>query len=902
MNRTFDIIVTHERTDFDALASLLGAALLFADAYAVLPRQMNRNVREFLALYHNHFRFVGADDLPRGRVGRAFVVDARAANSPRGTQPDTEYIIIDHHALPAAAEGDAAGRKLPPNTRELWCDATGANTTLLVEKLIEHGIAVTPVEATLLALGIYEDTGNLTYASTTHRDAAALAWLLDPQRGVNLSEVNEFLHHPITDEQRDLLQTLLEQSEFVDVQGYRVVIAAAAAPDFTDELSTLAARLRDFHEPDAVFLVVDLGDVVQVVARSTTDGVDVGKVTQALGGGGHPRAAAAHLHGETVAAVRDRILQLVQATSRAADGVRQIMSMGRPQVLHPDTPIKEAARLMRRWGHEGFPVVRSTEGRDQLLGVLTRREADRALDHNLGDLPVQRFMRAGQVTVAPDDSIATLRKRMIESNWGQIPVVENGQIIGIVTRTDLIKLWDEANLPDRRAAEIARRLRQALNPVQYYLLQLIGAEVDRMNYAVYVVGGFVRDLMLDKTGAHLLALDVDIVIEGDAIAFARRMQARYGGRVVEHKRFGTAKWQLNRTDEPVNTPQLLDGMTAGGDPADLPPHLDFVTARTEFYTEPAVLPTVQQSSIKLDLHRRDFTINTLALCLNPDRWGNLLDFWGGLKDLQAGVVRVLHSLSFVDDATRILRAVRYEQRFNFRIEPRTLELLQDALELLDRVTATRIRHELERILEESEPEKAMLRLDELGVLHQLDPALQMGAETVREFVQLRDLRAGAGADPLLLQTPIVLLYWGLITYPVPEDALERIQTRLGLKHETLRLMQGLTRLRARLPVLADPAARPSQVVAALDDIHPVALALLPVVCSDAQALAAVEQYRREWRHVQPALDGHDLQRLGLRRGMIYRTVLADLRAGRLDGTIHTRDEEVAYVQRVVLAA
>ena len=111
MNRTFDIIVTHERTDFDALASLLGAALLFADAYAVLPRQMNRNVREFLALYHNHFRFVGADDLPRGRVGRAFVVDARAANSPRGTQPDTEYIIIDHHALPAAAEGDAAGRK-----------------------------------------------------------------------------------------------------------------------------------------------------------------------------------------------------------------------------------------------------------------------------------------------------------------------------------------------------------------------------------------------------------------------------------------------------------------------------------------------------------------------------------------------------------------------------------------------------------------------------------------------------------------------------------------------------------------------------------------------------------------------------------------------------------------------
>jgi tRNA nucleotidyltransferase (CCA-adding enzyme) len=897
LNRTFDIIVTHERTDFDALASLLGAALLFPEAYPVLPRQMNRNVREFLALYHTHFRFVNADELPRGRVVRAFVVDARTANSPRGTQPDTEYIIIDHHVSPGASDDG----RLPPNTRELWCGSTGANTTLLVEKLIEHGIVLSPLEATLLALGIYEDTGNLTYASTTHRDAAALAWLLEPQQGVNLGEVNEFLHHPITDEQRELLQRLLEQSEFLDVAGYRVVIAMAAAHGFTDELSTLAARLRDFHEPDAVFLVVDLGDVVQVVARSTTDAVDVGKITQALGGGGHNRAAAAHLRDISLEDLRARLVSLVQTTTRAAGTVRQIMSVGRPQVLLPDTPIQEAARLMRRWGHEGFPVVQVVDGNDDILGVLTRREADRALDHGLGDLPVRRFMRAGQVTVAPDDSIAALRKRMIESNWGQIPVVEHDRIVGIVTRTDLIKLWDEANLPDRRAAEVAARLRRALNPIQHHLLQRIGAEVDRMSYAVYVVGGFVRDLMLDRAGTHPLSLDVDIVIEGDAIAFARRMQSLYGGRVVEHKRFGTAKWQLKRTQEPVNVQKLLRGMDAPPAPEDalddLPAHLDFVTARTEFYTEPAVLPTVQQGSIKLDLHRRDFTINTLALCLNPDRWGNLLDFWNGLNDLNAGLVRVLHSLSFVDDATRILRAVRYEQRFGFRLEPRTLELLRDALELLDRVTPARIRHELERILEEETPERAMLRLDELQVLHTLQPELRMTPDMTQQFASLRNLRGAPGADPLLVTTPIVLLYWGIITYPLPAEVLELLQERLGLKHETLRLMQSLARLRTRLPVLNNPDARPSEVVGALDDIAPVALALLPVLCDDAQVLAALHRYCLEWRDVQPALDGHDLQRLGLRRGTIYRTVLAELRAGRLDGKIKSREEEIALVRR-----
>ena len=900
MNRTLDIIVTHERTDFDALASLLGAALLFPEAYPVLPRQLNRNVREFLALYHNHFRFISADDLPRGRVEHTFVVDARTANSPRGTQHDTEYIIIDHHAPPRDEAGEQ--RKLPANTRELWCGDTGANTTLLVEKLIEHGILVSPLEATLLALGIYEDTGNLTYASTTHRDAAALAWLLDPQRGVNLREVNEFLHHPITEEQRELLQDLMEHSQFLDIAGYRVVIATASAHGFTDELSTLAARLRDFHEPDAVFVVVDLGDVVQVVARSTTDAVDVGKITQALGGGGHNRAAAAHLREVTLDELRDRIVELVRSTTRAAGTVREIMSMGRPQVLRPDTPIQEAARLMRRWGHEGFPVVQSDGGRDQLLGVLTRREADRAIDHGLGELPVQRFMRAGQVTVTPDDSIATLRKRMIESNWGQVPVVDNGQIIGIVTRTDLIKLWDEANLPDRRAAEISQRLRRALNPVQYHLLERVGAEVDRMNYAVYVVGGFVRDLMLDRAGANPLSLDVDIVVEGDAIAFARRMQSLYGGRVIEHKRFGTAKWQLKRSHEPVNVPKLLRDMSELGDSDrmldDLPAHLDFVTARTEFYTEPAVLPTVQQGSIKLDLHRRDFTINTLALCLNPDRWGNLLDFWNGLNDLNAGLVRVLHSLSFVDDATRILRAVRYEQRFGFRIEERTLELLRDALELLARVTPARIRHELERILEEEEPEKPMLRLDELSVLQTLHPDLRMTTEKADEFALLRELRSQEGAKRVLVETPIVLLYWGIITYPIPADGLDALQERLGLKHETLRLMQSLARLRARLPVLADPTARPSQIVAALDDIDPVALALLPVLAGDAQVLAALDRYCHDWRHVQASLDGNDLQALGLRRGTIYRTVLAELRAGRLDGTISSREEETAHVLRI----
>lgn len=903
--RDLELILTHEHTDFDALASLLGAALLFPSALPVLPRQMNRNVREFVTLYRGHLPFIPTEDLPKGRVARVILVDTRAMNVPRGLRNDAEVTIIDHHAMQGDERRAGRGQRAIPSHWQVWSEPVGANTTMLVEKISEQQLPLSPVYATLLALGIHEDTGSLTYGGSTHRDARALAWLLEPERNVNMDVLNQFLHHPLGEQQRILLQNLIDHSEFLQIEGHNIVIAQARAIGFSEEISTVAARLRDFHEPDAVFLIIDLGEMVQVVARSMTDEVDVGVVLRNLNGGGHARAAAAPVHGSNAAEIRAKVIDLLQQHARSAVTVRHIMSMGRPQILPADMKINEAGELMRRYGHEGFPVVQETDAGEELLGVLMRREADRAISHGLGGETVRRFMRAGKVSVQPGDSIPLLRRRMIDSGWGQIPVVDDeGRIIGIVTRTDLIKLWDDAALPERRTGDIERRLGEFLTPAQLHLLHLVGEEVDSMNFTVYVVGGFVRDLLLNSSSARVRALDVDIVIEGDAIAFAWRMQGMYGGRVVQHRQFNTAKWLLNDPDHPVHVEKLLAGMGSEEDallaPGSiaLPPHLDFVSARTEFYTAPTVLPTVESSSIKLDLHRRDFTINTLALCLNPGRWGHLLDFYGGVSDLNEGIVRVLHSLSFVDDATRILRAVRYEQRFDFRIDLRTLELIDDALDMLDRVTPARIRHEFERIFQEDQPERILLRLDRLGVLMRIHPSLAAGDWLLAIYPRLRAALVDPTTDPILLAEPVARLYWGALVYPLPTTSDDALRDRLGLRKETQSTVHDLHWLRDHADVLSDAEMRPSQIVSVLDRVDAVGLALFALLCDDAQTRLVVQRYQTDWQHVHAELNGDDLRMLGIARGPIYRRILVRLRAARLDGLVQSRAEEEALARQV----
>jgi len=837
----------------------------------VLPQRPNRNLRRFLALYGDELPFVQAEELPPQPIERVILVDTQRLPPLKGLSADAPRCIIDHH--PPAQELDS---------QTCYCgEETGSTTTLLVEQIAEAGLNLSLVEATLLLLGVYEDTGSLTYATTTPRDLHVVAWLLE--HGARLEMAREFLQYRLTPEQQQLYDQLVGNIHTYRIRGQAVVIAAARMGEYVEEVSTVAHRLRDLLAPDALFVLVEQDNHIQMVARSTSEAIDVGALAEQFEGGGHSRAAAALIRGRSLEAVGDQLVQALNAHIRPPVTVRDIMSFG-VHTLPPDTTVAQAEELMRRYGHEGFPVVE--EGR--VVGVLTRGEIDRALQHQLNLAPIHTFMHQGQISVSPQDGVEQVQEVMIQHDVGQVPVVEGSQVIGIVTRTDLIKLWGQPARPSR-AQEIAARMESALPPSLLKLLREVSQTAQEMEGALYVVGGFVRDLLL---GAP--TLDLDLVVEGDAIRLAWRLAEKHGGRVRGHARFGTATWLIADSQW-----QMADQPSAI---CHLPSALDFVTARTEFYERPTALPQVERSSIRQDLHRRDFTINTLAIDLTPARWGELLDFYGGERDLKEGYIRVLHSLSFVEDPTRILRAVRLEQRLGFCIEERTEELLRNALDLLDHTTAERIRQEFYLILQEERPCDIIYRLKELGILQQLHLHLECDCWLRARFCRMQRVLRERGW-PLpgeAREAPDPAWYLALLTFRLSGDELRAFMSRLKIVSREAELLRQVYGLRQYLPFLEKERQRSSTLVSWLEPASHEALFVLWVATDSPLAREQIESYERTYREVQPLLTGEDLKEMGLEPGPLFGNLLEVLRAARLDGQVESRADEEALVEELLV--
>jgi len=407
---------------------------------------------------------------------------------------------------------------------------------------------------------------------------------------------------------------------------------------------------------------------------------------------------------------------------------------------------------------------------------------------------------------------------------------------------------------------LAHHIRERLPEDVIAFIRRAGEVAGRRQQRLYLVGGVVRDLLLERHN-----LDLDLVVEGDAVKLAQELAADLPGKLTIHPRFRTARLAWSRYSA------------------------DFATARAETYARPGALPEVKPGAIVDDLARRDFTINTMAVELNPNRFGELIDPRGGRSDLDNKLVRVLHVNSFVDDATRIWRAVRYEQRLDFRLEPKTLALVEQGLVWLDVISGDRLRHELESVLKEELPEKCLSRAAGLGVLGKLNPSLRCDDWLAETFVQARERYL-----PDALPPPE--LYIALLGYRLTVDEAEKLISSLRFPKAAARALRETIALKENIGELSVPGLPPGRVYELVHGYGPTALTANSLAAGSATAADHIELYLNVLRHVHPALSGDDLLKLGVPQGPRIKEILQALREARLDGRVTSKKEEEELVR------
>ncbi|MFH1860886.1 MAG: DHHA1 domain-containing protein [bacterium] len=793
-----DVIVTHTNADFDALASLVAASLLYPDASMVMPGSHENIVDEFLSTYQHQITFVNINKIPIEQVTRLIIVDTRQSSrigkfkdliqgvsSGEGSYFVSKGIpihIFDHHP---PQPGDITGELM-------MVQETGATTTILLEEIIKKRLPISPIHATIFALGIYEDTGSLTFSTTTPADINIVSTLVSCQADLRI--VSDLLNKEPTPKQVIVISDLLKSQKTYLIHGRLILVVKTVLNEYIGDLSILAHKIMDMEKPAALFCLFEMEQRVWLIARSRDKMINIAEILHGIGGGGH---------------------------IYAGSGVMK------------DKSILEAEEIL----------LREIE---KILEVTLKEFYERDF------LPCQRL-----------------------------------------PQTHSIKL-------------LIKRLPSAIQN----LLQEIGKIGDALSCPVFVVGGFVRDLLLRKDN-----FDIDIVVEGDGICFAKEFIRKIEGRCTIHQRFKTAVIILN------------DGFK-----------IDIATARREHYEHPAALPRVEDSPIMEDLFRRDFTINAMAVQLNEHNYGSLIDFFGGEKDIKNRIIRVLHTKSFIDDPTRIFRAIRFETRLNFHLEPLTTDLILDATTnepLFNRLANQRVRDELILILNDEKPQVAIRRLEELEVLKYIHPSIAItarGASSARGATSARGVPSKR-LHNLFEKVMESLFYFELIinkqeVLPVKGVALPtKVEhwliyflaltdnLKLSQLEEVTHHLKFTSAQRKKIIIGKQESARiinclrlkknlsPSDVYRLLSKMS---LEAIIFVVAKAEALfqqgfsckikKAVADYLSFMKDETIFMTGDKLKQMGIPPGPLYKKILQDLLYARLDKRVQTLEDEVKWVK------
>jgi len=869
-----EIIIGHNNIDFDCAASMLAAKKIYNNARLVLPKNVGRDIREFINMYEDIFNFIEESEVEGEDLEKIIIVDTHSSSrigkfKDFVGKPGIEVIIYDHHIL-------CDNEITSPNMR---IEEVGANTTIMVEELQRRGIEISPVEATILALGIYVDTNSLIFSGTTARDAYALAYLLEKE--ANLSVIESLTLNRLSIGQQELSQLMNENIFIESISGYEVGFALVKMDKYVDDAAYLTRKILEERDLDALFSIMRMGKKTYIIGRSMTEDIDLSVIMRLIGGGGHKGAASAKSDEADLEKICNQIKAVLKENIKPVIKVKDIMSSP-VKTVSEDMAVNEVYDIMLKFGHSGMPVI--TDGK--ISGIVSRRDIDKARAHGYGNAPVKAYMSKKVVTVDLEESVKEVQELFAEHGIGRLPVLKDNEMVGIVTRTDIIRAlyggkYKSKNKTEGNRSEIGREYTSenlcyklgGLHQKVIKALELAGEVADSEGVSAYVVGGFVRDLILGVEN-----LDMDIVVEGYAIEFAKKFASKINAKITEHEKFQTAYAYI---DEDLQ--------------------IDFVTARKEYYEFPGALPSIEVGSIKDDLFRRDFTINCIAMKLNSSEFGKVVDFYGGRRDLYDGIVRILYNLSFIEDPTRIIRAVRFEQRYGFSMDEKTEEFAVDAVRsgVLDKLSIERINTEFFYILKEKNTAKMLLRLKELGLIEKIYPEMELSDElinlTEKSDVQLDDFCMNLNNEKNIDK---ILIYLLVLHSNLSADKALKSANRMKLKKEYREEILKFIEVRDLKPSALILEGEPSNydIYSVFSRLTLESLYVISLMFEDG-VRDAVHMYINDLSQIKTEITGRDIIKMGIAPGPEIKRILEAVLKEKINGKIFTYDDEVNFVRK-----
>ncbi len=882
------IITTHDNPTFDSLAGVFAASLLCKDAVVVIPKNIDRAVKNFLSTHFSDsdYRFAGAADAFSGATELILICAKNLKRVPHAAKLSERaniYISI-YDKSPAIAPDIAADSIIEAEY--------GAVTTLLCEKLFEQKINISKIHATLFALGIHEVTGSLLYPNTRVNDITCLSKLL--KAGADLNTVSMFLKDKLSDIQSEILNKLVASRQVINVNGVDVTIYSAESARFIYKFDNIIQKIVDNDNFSLVFFIARMGNNIHISARNNMEEINIGGIFKTLGGGGPKYAASATLKGcripEAIATVKALLKKKIAPKLTAAD------IMSHPVLLlSSDISVREAERILFRYGVSGAPVHEN----NSIKGFLKRADIDKAIHHGIGNNPIKAFLCKEIIYVSPGESFENIKHKISDSETKIILVGSESKTVGIITRSDVLnyafnekshyKKKKTANFlvhdhaadleSIKRGPEIKIPLEKIFSRKVMKFLKRVSKKAAELNASAYLVGGIVRDIILEKE-----SLDIDIVIEGmSGIEFVRKFVENKEFILNMHEKFKTAT---------VKMPDL--------------PKVDFATARSEFYESPAALPDVFQSNLYQDLLRRDFTVNALAISLNKDNFGFLIDYYGGFADIKKKSVRILHSLSFVEDPTRIFRAIRFKSRLGFRIERYSEEKIKEALGygVVNKVEPIRIFNEMELIFNEPDPYKIICEMKKYKLFEFIHAdivfteKIQKVFKNACSFMKKFHLNFPAAEKPDLSAVYFSVILLGITVEKIPE-LLAKMHAGRQTRDKIIEITEDILETCNEFEKSGGAGKKISDL-----DIYRLLrgrsnefISVFSALSGSVKAAGAAYRYISKISCIKTTLNGEILKKMGITPGPLFKEIFEKAVEEKIRGNLRTHIDELGFAKK-----